>query len=372
MNPFFIQQYGGAKYFCDREDELQRLIEAATNNRSLMLHSMRRMGKTGLIFHLHNHLRTKHNTTCIYIDILDTMSDQEFVNQFVSASISSLYSSQSKILNKLTAFFGKYKPKFSIDTLTGSPVVELDVKTQQEIELSLETTFALLAESKLPIHIAIDEFQQIGNYPSTRIDATLRKYLTQSKNIHMLFSGSQRHLLLDLFNDPKRPMYRSVEQMEIHEIPYPMYSEFISKMFALGKKKIDDRVVHRILQWTKSHTFYAQYVCNRLYSKEKNTLTEHDLALVQHQILKELEMNFLSYRNILSKNQYRVLEAIAKEGTVQSVRSKAFTTTHNLASSTAQQSLDYLVEKELVYEKLSKEGSSFFVYDLFLSRWLES
>lgn len=370
MNPFFIQQYGGPKYFCDRKADVERLINA-TNNRSVVLHAMRRLGKTGLIQHLQHLLAKKHKYSCIYLDILDTETDAAFVSQFISACIQQLYTDQRNILTKVTNYFGRYKPKFSIDTLTGNPSISLEITTPQEIDLSLEATFSLLREHKKPIHIAIDEFQQIGEYNHTRIDATLRKHLSQSDNITMLFSGSQRHLLLHLFNDPKKPMYRSVEQMELNEIPYPKYSSFIKRMFKKGAKTIDDRVIHLILKWTRSHTFYTQYLCNRLYALDQETIKETDLLKMQHQLLNEQQMTFLSYRNILSKNQYEILKAIAKESSVKSVRTKDFITTYGIAASTAQQSLDYLVNKEMVYEKLSEDGSEYFVYDLFLSRWLE-
>ncbi len=371
-NPFYIQGYGGPQHFCDRKQELEHLISAATNQRSVMLHSMRRLGKTGLIHHLQHLLRKKHNYTTIYVDVLDTYSDESFVRQFINACIQQLYGKQSTMLSKVTKFFGRYKPKFSIDTLTGNPSIELEINTQRDVDLSLEATFEILAESKQAIHIAIDEFQQIGSYSSTRIDAILRKYISQTKQVQVLFSGSQRHLLLGIFNDPKKPMFALVDQMELHEIPYPEYSKFIAKMFKKGDKLIDERVIHNILKWTKSHTFYTHYICNRLFGLNKSKLTEEDLLRVQSQILKEHQMMFLSYRNILSTNQYEVLKAIAKETSVRSVRAKAFTTTYGIASSTAQQSLDYLVNKEMVYEKLTEEGSIYFVYDLFLSRWLEN
>ena len=370
-NPFHIQHYLGPDTFCDRKEETKKLTEAAKNDRSVMLHSMRRMGKTGLIKHLQYHLDKSRKFNCVYLDILDTQSDTQFVSQFISSCLNQLYSKQSNILEKMTSFFGRYRPKFSIDTLTGNPMIELDIKTQQEIDLSLEATFNLLQESKKKIHIAIDEFQQIGEYESTVIDATLRKHLSQSDNVVMLFSGSQRHLLLGLFNDPKKPMYRSVEQLELNEIGYDEYSQFITKHFNLGEKQIDDRVVHLILQWTRSHTFYTQYICNRLYSLSQSNITEKDLLRVQQEVLKELEMNFLSYRNILSKNQYKLLQAIASESSVRSVRTKAFTTKYGLANSTANQSLNSLVDKEMIYEKLTEDGSEYFVYDLFLARWLE-
>ncbi len=334
---------------------------------------MRRLGKTGLIQHLQYILKTEHHYKTVYIDVLDSYSDESFVAQLVSACAQQLFDEQATMIAKVGKFFSRYKPKFSFDTLTGNPNVELEINTKTDVDLSLETIFRLLNESKQPIHIAIDEFQQIAQYEKpSRIDATLRKYLAQTKQVQVLFSGSQRHLLLDLFNNPKKPMFASADHMELHEIPYTEYSEFITRMFEKDQRSIDERVVHQVLKWTKSHTFYTQSVCNRLYAIPKSTIEEVDLLKVQDQIMKEYEMTYLSYKNILSTNQYRVLKSIAKESQVRSVRAKDFSGRYGIASSTAQQSLDYLVDKELVYEKLDDKGSLYFVYDLFLARWLES
>lgn len=44
-NPFVISGYCGRKYFCDREAEAEKIIEALGNNRNVSLISPRRMGK---------------------------------------------------------------------------------------------------------------------------------------------------------------------------------------------------------------------------------------------------------------------------------------------------------------------------------------
>ena len=61
--------------------------------------------------------------------------------------------------------------------------------------------------------------------------------------------------------------------------------------------------------------------------------------------------------NLLSKNQYKTLMGIAKENKVKSVRTKYFTNKYKLASSTANQALNHLVDKEIVYEKSTKDGN---------------
>lgn len=45
-NPFLVTGYLGPEYFCDREDELERLINAVEDRRHTTLVAWRRMGKT--------------------------------------------------------------------------------------------------------------------------------------------------------------------------------------------------------------------------------------------------------------------------------------------------------------------------------------
>ena len=48
-NPFLVYGYVSPKYFCDRQEDTQKLISALQNGRNVTLMSPRRMGKTGLI-----------------------------------------------------------------------------------------------------------------------------------------------------------------------------------------------------------------------------------------------------------------------------------------------------------------------------------
>jgi len=51
-NPFVISGYTAPEYFCDRQDELQKLKNGIKNGRNITLIAPRRIGKTGLINHL--------------------------------------------------------------------------------------------------------------------------------------------------------------------------------------------------------------------------------------------------------------------------------------------------------------------------------
>ncbi len=371
FNPFPVAEYIGPLYFCDREDEINRLLASIENQRPITLYSKRRMGKTGLIKHLHDHSLSKNKYHTVYIDILNTKNDEEFASKLIGATISAIDRKKKNFFNNMIRVFSRFRPRITVDHQTGNPGIELDVANPSEAKHSLDTLFSVLRQEKKTIHIAIDEFQQIANYGNTAIDATIREFIQTSPNCQFLFSGSQRHLLLDLFNNPKKPLFRMLDQMQLHEIGYDPYFKFIKKHFSQADKEISDEVIHKILSWTKRHTYYTQVICNRLFSESRDP-DMYLLEKVKNIMLKEYEMTFISYKNLLTKNQFKTLKGIALEDSVTTVRSKHFVSTYKVASSTAQQSLEFLVDKELVYESPLPEGNKYTVYDLFFAEWLKA
>jgi len=81
MNPFIIKGYLSPKYFCDREKETARILGAISNQRNLTLVSLRKMGKTGLIFHVFNELKHLQTHETLYLDIYHTDNLSGLINQ---------------------------------------------------------------------------------------------------------------------------------------------------------------------------------------------------------------------------------------------------------------------------------------------------
>jgi hypothetical protein len=84
-------------------------------------------------------------------------------------------------------------------------------------------------------------------------------------------------------------------------------------------------------------------------------------------------MIFYTYRDMLTKPQWKLLKAIALEGSVTNITSTAFYSRYDLGSSAALlRSLQSLLSKDLIYKKYDLKGIvSYHVYDTLLSRWLE-
>jgi hypothetical protein len=367
-NPFIVTGYHSPEYFCDRETETKKIISAIENGRNVTLFSLRRMGKTGLIENVFYLLGKSKEHALFNLDILPTNNLANFIDLFGKALLGSFDSKPEQVIQKIFKAFGGLRPVINYDSLTGAPSVQFNIQNEKEAANSLDRIFEYLNKQERKIIIAIDEFQQILNYPEKNVEAMLRANIQKVKNINFIFSGSQKHLLLSIFGEHKRPFYQSTELMHLNSITPLEYSEFIKQKFLKGGMLIDNEEINYIIEWTRIHTFYTQFVCNKLYESGTKKISIEDIKRCFLTILNENEPLYLNYRNLLSDFQWILLKAIAKEGSVKNITSKDFIYKYRLNTpSSVHTAVKSLLSKELIFN----EDGIYWVYDVFMSRWLE-
>ncbi len=370
MNPFILYDYAGPDYFCDRESETQRIINAIENQRNITLASLRKMGKTGLIHHVFHQYQALKTINCIYIDIYSTDSLKDFISRFATAVLASSSTYTGKLKRKITSFIQRIRPTITYDSLTGSPTFSFYLENEAASQKTLDEIFAFLddASREIPIVIAIDEFQKVADYPEKNTEALLRTHIQRLHNIRFIFSGSDQRLLHSMFSDVKRPFYQSTEFMHLDEIPSEHYAKFITEWFRKKSATIEEEAIREILGITRGHTYYVQYLCNKLYGSGHQHIDSKKVLFQYAEILKENEAYFAEYKNLITKHQWNLLVAIAREGGPEQVTSASFIKQYDLSnSSTVRRGIFALLEKNLIYKK----GAGYYVYDVFFSSWLE-
>lgn len=368
MNPFLITGYISPEYFCDRENEAKRLTNSILNRRNVILFSRRRIGKTALIYHVFYKLSKNKSIKVFYVDLYSTNDIKEFTETLAKAVLGEFDSGLKKITDNLKKIFGNLRPTISYDPLTGNPVLSFDWLTAEQANTTLEGIFRYLDESKKNIVIAFDEFQQVTNYPQQNIEALLRTHLQNSPNITLVFSGSQDHLITSMFKDKSRPFYQSGELFHLEKISEQSYKKFIMSAFKKGGKKIESDVADFVLNVCEVHTYYVQYLCNRLYSLDVQVINEQVVSSTLLQILKENETYYLNYRNLLTRNQWALLTAIAKENGIQQITSQKFINKYSLNTpSSVKAALDVLIQKGTIYYS----NNIYEVDDIFFKMWLQ-
>jgi AAA+ ATPase superfamily predicted ATPase len=367
-NPFSLGTYDGPDRFCDREEETRRILEAVDNGRNLLLISLRRMGKTGLLFHVLEKLK-KRGDACFYLDLLSGSSAEDFTLALAREVIGKLEKPTEKWARQISTLFRNLVPVITFDNLSGQPSLELKLSKPSLAVQTLEEIMTFLGRQQKPIVLALDEFQQVAAYAEGSFEATLRSLSQKHGNIRFIFSGSEKHVLAQMFSYAKRPFYQSAEPMSLEPVPAEKYKAFITAHFKKAGRTIAPTALDFIFQWTWGHTYYVQYFCNRLFATGVMSVSEGDARLMALRILTEQESIFNTYKLIIPHAQWNLLTGIAKEQEGASkLFSGRFIKTYNIGSpGSVRNILKGLLDKQLVFE----EQGRYYCYDRFLGRWLE-
>lgn len=366
-NPFLISGYFNPDYFCDRESETEKIISALENDRNISLISPRRYGKTGLIQHVFHHISEKDSkSVCVYLDIYSTQSLNDFVLIFVEKILGKVEKGGEKALRKLTEIFKSFRPVLSYDAMTGIP--EISVKIERETtEKSLQEVFSYLQQLDKRCYIAIDEFQQVAEYPEKGTEALLRSYIQFLPNVKFIFAGSKQHLMSEIFLSAKRPFYQSTQVMNLGVVDKTKYFQFTQNHFKNNGFTFSENCFEYLYNQFEGHTWYMQAVLNRLYEYRKSI---DDIHVVHSSICELIEENTFIYQEMLnafSVVQKNLLKAVAKEKVVTKIHAGDFVSKYNLKNvSSVNRALNSLIKTETIY----KTENGFMVYDRFLGMWL--
>lgn len=361
MNPFALR-YNPA-FFCNRNEEITRLTANALNGRNTLVHSPRRLGKSSLLFHLFTKLEKEKSLETIYVDLFATANLNDFT-RVLGESLLRKYYSKSLLAGIKKLFSGlQATVSFSAD---GMPQLGLNIGSG-EINASLNEIFSFLEKRKKPVIVALDEFQEVATYPE-KAEALLRTIVQQLKNVVFIYSGSSNHILQNMFFGPKQPFFQSSDSLALEKIDSGEYASFIDFCFNSGNKKINNDAIDFLLDFSETHTYYTQLICNQAFYKTKRKLTYEEASRIANSYIETRKIDYFSILNLLPENQKRVIIAIAKERLVHKPSAINFLIKYKLPSSSSSlQALNALVEKEIVFKALD----GYKVYDVFFGRFLE-
>lgn len=367
-NPFVCQGYESPDYFCDRVSETEQLASHLRNGRNVTLISPRRIGKTGLILNTFHYIKEQDkDAICLYIDIFPTKNQTEMIRLLGNAVINEVMSKRKTLRKKALEFFGAWRPVIGMDPLTGSPTLSINIDPQQS-ELTLKGIFDYLNSLDNEVFIAIDEFQQVGEYPEFTTEALLRSHIQFAQHVHFVFSGSKKHLMAEMFGSPQRPFYQSTETMGLSPLEEETYYNFANHFFTARKGSLDRQVFHELYERFDGYTWYIQSVLNRLYEEHRNVTTLGQLLEAIRLVVMGKATQYESIVQFLTANQFSLLKAIALERKTSQPTAQEFIHKHNLpGASSIQTALESLVEKDLVYTL----PDGYIVYDRFFDIWLQ-
>jgi len=370
LNPFIItNDYYGPEYFCDRRTETAEMISNILNGRNTVLVSDRRMGKSGLISHVFSQKEITERFRPFYVDLYSTSCLAEMVMLMSEEILWQLKGKGRQIAESFFTFVRSLSPGIKLDPVSGQFSFDISIGAITQPKTTLKELFEYLESSDTPCLVAIDEFQQIADFPEGNVVALLKTYVQKCRQTSFVFSGSSRRMMDHLFNNPGEPFYLRCTPQSLEPIDRPEYSEFAKAHFRAGGKELEDQCFDRIYEIFEGHTWYVQRMLNELYgvksAGEVTAAADIEPALLH--ILKLEKRAFDDHLTNLSEMQKQVLIAIAKEGKIKEVTSSGFVLRHSLKSvSTVQSALSALYDKEYI----SKTDGIYSVNNRFLRYYI--
>ena len=368
FNPFFIGRYVDKQYFCDRVKDTETLVRHILNGRNVALISPRRLGKSGLIHHTFAQDVIKDRYTTIYVDIYATKDLCEMVKALSEAIVKAVGQKKSWH-EKFFSFIKSLRVGFHIDAVSGEPSFDIGIGDIENPDKTIRELFDYMEASEKPCILAIDEFQQIREYPQTNTEAFIRSLVQQCSRTSFIFCGSKRHTMTDIFYSPAKPFFQSVISQSLKPIPMETYVEFAGRMFSQRRKILDRAAAEAIYRMFDGCTWYMQMMMNEMFAltKEGMTCTTEYIDFAWDNIIMAQEDRYQAILYGLAPKQKQLLQAIASDRTVEGITSSDFVKRHRLVSaSSVQAALKPLLKNDIV----TCEEGIYRIYDYFFADYL--
>jgi AAA+ ATPase superfamily predicted ATPase len=359
-SPFPYETYAEATRFYGRSDELKRIAEYAKTSSNLVIYSKRRMGKSSLIKEAFRGEEKRY--LCIYCDIFDITSKEEFAAALLKALADSVKGDVKNVVNKLGALFKRVRVEYTVDPRSGKIGIRPVVKALSFEEM-LEDFFTTLYHfaEKQKVVLAIDEFQQISTVRDAKIAATLRKYIQENREIAYVFLGSKRHMLSRLF-EYGAPLFEEATPLLLGPIALDDVYRYVS-----GHLRMERRLIERIYELADGETKLMQHIFHILYmSRRDETISEAHVESAVNEIINAKSSGYRVIFDSFSQYQKKAFKALAKYA--RGIHSKEVLDEFGISKGSMQSALKQLHARELV----DKEEEAWFIPDRAFELWGKS
>jgi len=348
MNPFKYGQIVKGNNFCPRPKLEEKLNGYIQQSQNVLVRGERRTGKSSLIFKVAT--KAMANKVLI-IDLFQIKTGFDLQKRILTAIQNSKLEGS---LEKLMSSIIHLKPQLSIDQQTGLPSLNVSPSSEVPPE-SIEGLLQLLHQraKQNNLTVVFDEFQDIIKIPEHhQVLAIMRGVIQYHDNICYIYSGSVRKHIEWLFEHPDSPFFKSAAKMTIGSIPSPSFCDFLKKKFGMGRRKVSDTILEKIMETAAFIPGDVQELCSALWSisDRETEITEKTLDSALKEIFSSERPQYEAHIQYLTSLQLRCLTAIAKYGDkgLFSITFRERTGAANSAS--VKKSITALVEKGVLYE----------------------
>jgi len=367
MNPFGLG-IAARDRFCNRVAEIDLLSRNMSSGIHTVVYAPRRYGKSSLARRVLAELEA--GMTGVYVDLFSITTADDAAEKIYRGIVSALgrgSADKTSLAARIASFFKRLRLSLEFDPASGVPEFSISLG-DAAAEIHLENVIGNLddycAANGIKVCLVLDEFQEICNLKETKkIEALLRSGMQAAQNVSFMMLGSRRTILRDMFEDRKRPFYKSAYVMTLPPMPGVEFADYLIRQFAVGELVLSREEADLIVAFTEAYPYYTQKLAMLYFDMKRPgaSVAEAQRFLVEMESA-DCENMFVG----LTNHQKRLLRAIAVSHPA-SIFATAFLTAHRLGSQGGvQSSLAKLKKLDLV----EQDEVGWRVTDPIFCKWL--
>ncbi len=368
QNPFAYSNYVTGESFCNRKKELSELLKYIKGSQNVLLYSHRRYGKSSLIRQIFREIKNKNlNIGTMHVELYGTISEKDFITRTFQG-LNQLESNFERLLKSVSKAIKNIKLNLSIDSATGSTLVSPSFEAVDE-KVILEELMNILSKysQKYKLVIAFDEFQEVANYTEDGFEKRLRSFIQQHSNICYIFSGSQQHLITEMFNSNNRAFYKLAESFHLDKIETKHYIPWIQNLFNRKKVNLPDELIEEIAQRFENHPMYIQNFLFHLWERPvKKGFSPEILSEVEDAIIEKRSLEHTVLWETLSINQKKTLKLILLNNGSNLFNADSLKSVNLKTGSLVTKALSSLMKKEIIVK-----NGRYLIQDVIFKKWLQ-
>lgn len=366
MEKLFSRGLSYGKGFCNRVNEKKQLQLNIDNNTHSLIISPRRYGKTSLVLNV----ISQNKLPFTHIDLFMKYSLGQIEDAFyegVSSLLARLTKPTEKAMQALQKIFSNMKISLSLGDAGFEFSLKPTEKKQESLKLLLENLDEYLIKKNKKVILFIDEFQSVTiSSKRDSIEAMLRFVAQKTRNIVFIFSGSNRHLLDQIFNDVNRPFYKLCHQMHLDKIEK---SHYIKHLAGLSSKKwgsaLSADALENLIEYARCHPYYVNVLCEKLFQQGKLPNNKDVLSAWQQVCLEEQSAVGRDMEFLTSK-QKQLLVRFARTPGVKEPTAKQFVNKVDITPKGILDGMVVLVKYDLIERT---QNGAIYVIDPVIEYW---
>ncbi|RZB36765.1 MAG: hypothetical protein SRB2_01844 [Desulfobacteraceae bacterium Eth-SRB2] len=368
QNPFAYSNYVTGESFCNRKKELTELLKYIKGSQNVLLFSHRRSGKSSLIRQVIRDIKEQNlNIGTLHVELYGTISERDFITRTFQ-SLNQLESNIDRLLKSVTTALKNVKLNLSIDPATGATSVSPYFGAANEATFLEELMNILLKYSqKHKLIIAFDEFQEVANYSEEGFEKRLRSFIQQHSNICYIFSGSQRHLITEMFNSTNRAFYKLADSFPLDKIETKYYIPWTRNLFGRKNIHLNAKLIEDIATRFENHPMYIQNFLFHLWDEpgEKGFSSEL-IDKIENSIIERRSLEHTVLWETLSINQKKTLKLILLNDGSNLFNADALKSVNLKTGSLVSKALSSLIKKEIIVK-----NGNYMIQDIVFKKWLQ-